>query len=103
MHLSWSPAFFQITIVLLPAPSPKVDLLSFSFHVPNVGLSAKHIVAAPTESRTPKLIFFVLINFSFLIPGNTRVWEQTTLNVLRPRRTTVDAIAAEPTEKPDAR
>src|SRR5689334_4770703 len=64
MHLSRSPAFFQTTIVLLPAPSPKVDLLSFSFHVPNVGLSAKHIAAAATESSTPKLIVFVLILLS---------------------------------------
>jgi hypothetical protein len=40
-----------------------VDLLSFSFHVPNVGLLAKHIAAAATESSTPKPIVFVFIIF----------------------------------------
>src|SRR4051812_44520726 len=67
VHFSWSPAFSHTTVVLLPAPSPKVDLLSFSFHVPSVGLFAKHIAAAATESSTLKPIVFVLINISFLI------------------------------------
>ena len=59
-------SFSQTTIVLLPAPAPKVDLLSFNFHVPNVGLFAKHTAAAATESASVKPIVFVFINFSFL-------------------------------------
>src|ERR1700752_1451716 len=65
MHLSWSPAFSHTTIVLLPAPSPKVDLLSFSFHVPIVGLCAKHIAPAAIESSRAKPIVFVFIFFDF--------------------------------------
>src|ERR1051325_10925610 len=98
VHFSWSPAFAHTTIVLLPAPSPKVDLLSFNFHVPSVGFPAKHIAAAATESSAPKPTVFVLINISFLIHEEFLVCMSGPCSKFRPRRATVEAIAAEPVE-----
>src|SRR5207248_11553552 len=63
VHFCWPPTFSHTTSVLLSAPSPKVDLLSFNFHVPNVGLPAKHIAPAATESSRAKPIVFGFINF----------------------------------------
>src|SRR4029077_9113839 len=65
VHFSFSPAFSHTTMVLLPMPSPNLDLLSFSFHVPSVGFElARHIAPVAIESSRAKPIVFLFILLS---------------------------------------